>query len=200
MANNKHIVLDLDDPRTAMVADVISNKTAKKIVSYLADREASETEISKELGIPSNTVNYNIKKLLETGLIVKTKKYFWSVKGKKIPMYRVAKKSIVISPKSSGTITSVLGALVGTSVIALGLKVFSKNNVVQLTKDVDDSIVLERAGDVAVSSSDSLGIVAPEYFPEAAQAVAQAPEIWIWLLLGGVIALTIFMILNWRKL
>ena len=83
----KQIVFDLDDPRISNLADVISNKTSKKILNYLAEKESSETEISIDLKLPANTVNYNIKKLLETGLIEKTKNHFWSVKGKKILIY-----------------------------------------------------------------------------------------------------------------
>jgi len=43
MTNNKHIMLDLDDPRIAKIAEVISNKTAKKIV-------LSPKEITSMLG------------------------------------------------------------------------------------------------------------------------------------------------------
>ncbi len=76
MVNKKHIMLDLDDPRVGKIADVISNKTAKKIVGYLADNEVSEAEIVRDLKLPANTVNYNIKNLLEAGLIERTKKFF----------------------------------------------------------------------------------------------------------------------------
>ena len=61
MASKKYIMLELDDEKLKVLTDVLSNKTAKKILEYLADKEASETEISNELKIPANTVNYNIK-------------------------------------------------------------------------------------------------------------------------------------------
>ena len=81
------INLDLDDPRIGKIADVISNKTTKKILSMLADSSdfgLSESEISNKLEIPANTVNYNVKKLEEVGLIEKTRKILWSEKGKRI--------------------------------------------------------------------------------------------------------------------
>ena len=57
------IMIDLNDPRTEKIADVISNKTSKKILTLLADNELSESEIAKGIGAPMNTVGYNIKKL-----------------------------------------------------------------------------------------------------------------------------------------
>ena len=60
--------LNLDDEKLAGLADVLGNKTAKRIVSYLADKEASESDIVRDLQLPANTVNYNIKKLNQLGL------------------------------------------------------------------------------------------------------------------------------------
>ena len=184
----KQIVFDLDDPRISNLADVISNKTSKKILNYLAEKESSETEISIDLKLPANTVNYNIKKLLETGLIEKTKNHFWSVKGKKILIYRVANKKIVISPKSSSVLTSILGSLVVTGLIAIGIKSYAQ-----------DAVVSEAGKEMAVAGS-SAGMVAPEIIPRTFEVASQMPEVWIWFLFGGIVALIIFLVLNWRKL
>jgi len=80
------------------IAEILKNKTCKKILDYLVDRrEASEKDIADGLGMAINTVEYNLKKLIGSGLIKKTSNFFWSVKGKKIPMYKLAKKHIIIS-------------------------------------------------------------------------------------------------------
>ncbi len=94
------INVDLDDPRTGKIAEAISNKSCKKILALLADKEMSQKDISDKLGMPLNTVEYSLKKLIDAGLVEKSKNFFWSVKGKKIPMYRVADKKIIISPKT----------------------------------------------------------------------------------------------------
>ncbi|MEM0465506.1 MAG: beta-propeller domain-containing protein [Candidatus Pacearchaeota archaeon] len=100
--DDKFILMGIDDDRSKDIADVISNKTCKKIIDYLSEvREASEKDISDALSIPINTVEYNLNKLIKTGLVEKAKNFFWSRKGKKINMYKLAKKHIVISPKSS---------------------------------------------------------------------------------------------------
>ncbi len=99
--NEKYLLFSLEDEQSKKLGEIISNPTCKKIVSFLAEKEASETDIAKELKIPLNTAEYNIKKLLEAGIIEKAKDYLWSAKGKKINAYKVANKLIVISPKKT---------------------------------------------------------------------------------------------------
>ena len=73
---------------TRKLAEILGNKTCKKIIEYLSEqKEASETDIAKALQIPLNTTEYNLKKLIHIGLVEKTQNFFWSVKGKKIPIY-----------------------------------------------------------------------------------------------------------------
>lgn len=100
--DDKFILMNMDDEGSKKVAEVLGNKTCKKILNYLTDNSnKSEEDISKELKIPINTVEYNLKKLLNAGLIKKSSKFFWSKKGKKIVLYNLAKKHIIISPKNS---------------------------------------------------------------------------------------------------
>ena len=126
MTNRKYLMFDLDDDKLSLLTDVLSNKTSKKILEYLADKEASEGEISQDLNLPANTVNYNIKNLVGAGLIEKSKDWFWSVKGKKIPYYKVANKKIIISPKSGSNTKTLLSALLATGIGALLIKWFFK--------------------------------------------------------------------------
>ena len=101
MADDKFIMFGLDDEKSKYLAEILANKTCKKIIDYLSEiNEASEKDISNALSMPINTVEYNLNKLIKAGLVEKTKNFFWSIKGKKIPMYKLAKKHIVISPKS----------------------------------------------------------------------------------------------------
>lgn len=71
--SKKYLMFSLDDERAKDLADVMSNKTSKKIVDYLAEKDASVSDIAGDLKMPLNTVDYNVKKLLKTGLIEKKK-------------------------------------------------------------------------------------------------------------------------------
>ncbi|MBR9704825.1 helix-turn-helix domain-containing protein [Candidatus Pacearchaeota archaeon] len=100
MKDEKFILMDLDDERSKDIAEVLGNKTCKKIIDFLSEtKEASEKDISDGLGVPINTVEYNLKKLIKSGLVDKSKNFFWSRKGRKITMFKLAKKHIIISPK-----------------------------------------------------------------------------------------------------
>lgn len=130
--------MNLNDERSKHVAEILANKTCKKIIDYLAEtKEASEKDVSDALKMPINTVEYNLKKLLKSGLVEKTKNFFWSKKGKKIPMYKLAKKHIVISPSNSkkpdmSLLKTLIPVIVISAVILMAvLLMFPKENVIQ---------------------------------------------------------------------
>lgn len=119
----KNISLALDDERTGKVAEVLSNKSCKKLLSYLTENEASETELAEDLDMPANTVNYNIKKLKDAGL-VEEKDHFWSKKNKRVPVYGVANKKIIISPKKSSRIKSSLPLILVSALFSMFILLF----------------------------------------------------------------------------
>src|SRR3989338_2079201 len=119
------ILVELDDPRTGKIADAISNKTAKKILGALSEKEMSESELAKILETGLNTIEYNIKKLVEAGLIEKVGGFLWSIKGKRIYRYRVVNKKIVILPKK--IIRGVLPAVLISGIVAFGIKLWSNS-------------------------------------------------------------------------
>ena len=74
---DKFIMVSLDDEKSKAVAEVLSSKTCKSIIGYLAEnKEASEKDLSDKLNIPLNTIEYNLKKLIESGFVQKRKNFF----------------------------------------------------------------------------------------------------------------------------
>jgi len=122
MKDDKFILMGIDDADD--VADALRSKTAKKILDFLADeKEASEKDIADGLGMPINTVEYNLKKLIKAGFVKKSKNFFWSVKGKKIEVYKLAKKHIIISPNKTKPTMSYLKTLLPVLVAVLAVVV-----------------------------------------------------------------------------
>ena len=197
MKNENFMLISLEEEKSKTIAKVIGSKTCKKIINYLTEaKEASQKDLSDALKIPLNTLEYNIKKLLESGFIQKTKNFFWSKKGKKIIMYELSKKSIVISHKKSNLqkLKSILPAFILTAAGTFALGVFSKiksiqnfpknNDILYATKELGEDYARSIPVNELISSS---------------QAVQSSP-VWIWFLLGSLIAITIISIVNWRKL
>lgn len=192
MANS--IMVDLDDSRIDKIADVISNKTVKKILGLLAEKELSETEIANSLSIPLNTVGYNIHKLEEVGLIEKVKGFLWSVKGKRIHKYRVSNRKIIISPRNilKGIIPSVLIS----GAIALGIKswIDSKiavNDMAQATEGARD-MALEKS----VSAADNGLNAIVQTVPDMGNVLIIAQNSWLWFFAGALFGLLVFLVWN----
>src|SRR4030042_1138609 len=132
MEEDSFMLVSLNDEKSKEIAEVLSSSTCKKIINYLAQhKEASQKDLSDALKIPMNTLDYNIKKLLNSGFIEKRKNFFWSKKGKKIIMYELSNKSIIISPKKSPSkkIKSILPAFIITLAGTFAIWVFERMNL-----------------------------------------------------------------------
>jgi len=194
MASEKYLLFSLDDEKSKKLGEVISSSMCKKIVNLLAESELSETEISKELKVPINTVEYNLRKLIEAGMIERAK-HWWSVKGKKIDTYKVANKLIVISPRKSvvGKLKSIVPVAL-ISGIFIGIVAWYYNSGVQVfAKNEFDRVAESGASGVLTASSGA----------SMANSVAQTitfTNAWEWFLIGSISTIILFLILNWRKL
>lgn len=184
------IMVDLDDPRTGKIADAISNNTCKKILTVLSEKEFSEGDIAKKLNIPLNTVGYNIKKLVEAGLIEKSKQFFWSIKGKKILTYKLSNKKIIISPKTM--IRGIIPTIIISGLIALSIRFISisQQSFTAMQKEADK--IATEVGSAAEISTPAV--------QEGTEVIATTmSSAWLWFLTGALTALFIFLIWNWIR-
>ena len=188
----KYIAVDLNDENSERIAEILGNKTCKKILNLLSEKELSEGDIAKELKIPLNTVDYNVKKLADSGLIDKAKNFFWSVKGKKIGTYKIANKLIVISPKKSNVYSKLKGIVpvilisgILTAFVAWYSKVkFFAGEGLQKVAEAGEKDLIAPATQEAISK----GMAALYLNP------------WIWFLIGSLMAIIAFILWNWKKL
>ncbi|MEK6875465.1 MAG: helix-turn-helix domain-containing protein [Nanoarchaeota archaeon] len=197
----KYLLVSMEDEGVKQLAEVLGNKTCNKIIDFFAEtKEASEKDISDALHIPMNTTEYNLKKLLQAGLIEKAKNHFWSRKGKKIVLYKLSNKSIIISPKNSrlsSKIKSLLAVLGISALITLTLRSFTlaltaSNNFYKGVQDTAESSIMAGAEKAAESTPASV-------IQNSGDWISLYPN-WAWFALGAGITIIIFAILNWRKL
>ena len=203
MAEEKFVMVSLEDPKMKSLSEVLGNKTCKKIIDYLSEnKEASQKDLADALSMPINTVEYNIKKLVASGIVQKRKNFFWSKKGKKIVMYELSNKSIVISPKKSvgekmkGLLPGFLLTLAGT----FAIYVYERIKNVRPSYDSLNSIVSEKAIEEGVFAAKS-GEIMQDTVSHAGEILSYSPSpFWVWFLAGGLIALFVVSLVNWRKL
>ncbi len=200
-----YISIDLNDPRMKHLSEVFGNESCKKILNLLAEKELTETDISKELKMPLNSVDYNIKKLVRAGLI-ESGSHWWSVKGKKMPSYRVSNKKIVISPRRISS--SFIVPLVMTVVV--GFLGVSKYLGSVAERSLTRGIIQTPVADVAVNevSLKTMGAVneiagAASIFNDSTLQVASNAGFFAslssfeWLMIGIWIGSVLFFVLNY---
>ncbi len=187
----KYLLFSLDDEKSKALGEAISNPSCKKIVNFLAEGESSASEIAENLGMPLNSVDYNLKKLVGAGIIEKSKGFLWSVKGKKIENYRVVNKMIVISPKKTTNIYSKLKGIVPVIIISAILTA-----VIGWYYNMTSSGVAVKSAEFA--GTDLLAAVPEQTGEILANASYFVP--WAWFAIGGAVALILFLIWNWKKL
>lgn len=184
-----YIVASLEDKKAKQLGQIISNEKARKILSLLAKKRATESEISRELKLPISTTNYNMKQLLKAGLIT-IKGSYYSKKGNKVNVYSIAKKLILIAPKAVSIARSKIKTILPAALIAAALA-----GIVKLIYSVP--FQMRMAADKAI------GIM------PAAEEVARVPleipvqtfstQYALFFLAGALIALGIYMLISWRK-
>lgn len=186
------ITLSLGEPRLKEISEVLSNKTCNNILDLLAQRDATITEISQELKIPLNTAEYNVKKLIKADLI-KSTSHWWSVKGKKMPIYAVSNKEIIISPKRNIS-TKYIAAFLITGLASLIIKTFTSSQVTTDTL-LGASKVSGAEESLLYASSD----VATDLAQRSVDSLIQVSgsiggiQAWQWFLLGTWFAIVLFM-------
>jgi len=194
MTEKKYMVISIDDPRMGNISEILKNETCKKIISYLSENiEASEKDLVDALKVPASTVEYNIKKLLQSGFIQKRKNFFWSKKGKKIVMYEISNKSILISPKNSSIekVKSLVPGFLITVAGTFALFVYEKINSTGFSQNTQDYAAQTTQKVVAEN--------VPQITSSIPNLINLSP-LWISFLIGGILALFIFAMVNWRKL
>ena len=207
MDEEKYLMVSLKEEKTKMIAEVINNKTCKKILNLLAEsykKELSQEDISKELKLPLNTVGYNIKKLVESSLIKESRNFFWSRKGKKIKMYKLSNKFIIIAPrkKSSNILKGLIPTVLISGAAAFLIKLYYSGTNYVIQKTFDSGIGVGEKTIDAVSSGGELGIESvTKRAPEFVNALNAVPSnVWLFFFLGALFGLLVFLILNWKNL
>lgn len=175
---NTFLLLSLEEEKAKKLATVISNEVCRRLLDCLAKKEATETELSRELNIPISTIHYNLKQLLESGL-VKADEFHYSEKGKEVNHYSIANKYIIIAPKTTESLANKLKSILPVFAI-----VSVAGIIIQLTTSSMQSTVVEEA---------KAPIIYSALLNDSAKYVYVQPDIALWFAIGALFALVVYL-------
>lgn len=197
----KFLLMSLDEKKSKKLAQAVSNESCRKILNYLANKEGTETEISKELNIPLSTVHYNLQQLIKTGLVI-VEEYHYSKKGKEINHYKLANKYIIIAPKQKDNknIKDVLKKIIPVGaiiVVIAAIMRFFNGMTASLSNDASKPAIMNRTLEISADYSNELA----RSTPQAVNAtISNTNSLWskpsIWFLIGGLSFLILYLLIE----
>lgn len=155
----KNVLISLGDARMKDIAEVLGSKSCVRILDLLGEEDLTVSELSSRLKMKLGTVDYNVKKLVDAGL-VESVDHWWSVKGRKMKVYRASDRRIVISPRRNGGVRALIWVgLVGVVSLVARSFVFDSGRdvafdeaVLQAAPKVESLAVNAGASDVVARS------------------------------------------------
>ena len=194
--DNAFLLVSLEEEKAKKLAQVITNDVCRSILDRLVKKEATETELSRALGVPISTVHYNIRQLVESGLVV-AEEFHYSEKGREVNHYKLANKHIIITTKPSekeslpAAVRKVLPVFLITVVAAGVLHLLTRAMTVfeGTAERVTQPFAATKIQQVAYNASDTAA-------QAAARIAAQQPSVSValWFIVGAMFALAALVI------
>lgn len=193
------LLVSLEEEKAKKLANVIGSDTCRRILDSLAKSGATESELSRSLGIPISTVHYNLRQLVDAGL-VHAKEFHYSEKGREVNHYSLANKYIIISPSAESLplrLRRLLPVVFVVGALSVALQLFSRGLSAPLAQQAAvQPMASEAAKDAFVKTAVSS---AAEGAAAAVQpAVSAAPglfqSIGLWFFLGAMAALFVYVL------
>ncbi len=180
----KFILVSLNEKKSKDIAIVMSNETARKILDHLTEKEkVSPLELSKRLHVPLSTITHALKLLEKENFIIRAD-HAWSEKGRKVSLYSLAKKMILIVPKGydwKESMKKILPVFLIGAALTIALKIYSPS-----TQTVQaESAMMDRSIETSLTTTNTFVLPMDAWF--------------YTLLLTGIIILILFSIDLWRK-
>lgn len=200
------LMVSLEEEEAKKLAQVISNDSCRKILDYLSNSKATESELAEKLNIPISTVHYNLKHLVESKL-VEAEEFHYSQKGKEVLHYSIANKYVIIAPKAASegimnklrSIIPAIGIIGALSIIiqySSGLIGNSANYaagpMMKAAPAVTPMLSTAReSAETAIQTAENAAPSASSYI----SSVGQFPGIWF--AVGAIVCLSIYLLIDY---
>ncbi|MCX8147034.1 MAG: helix-turn-helix domain-containing protein [Candidatus Woesearchaeota archaeon] len=211
------LMVSLEEEKAKKLAQVISNDTCRRILGYLANKKATESELAAALGIPLSTVHYNLKHLVENRL-VEAEEFHYSKKGKEVLHYGLTNKYVIISPKGvsetfKDKLKSIIPAVAIVGAIAFALQLaqrFFRVSVAkatvaapispapQMTAEATQPM-LKTVADTGMQAAQQTTIAAKPIVQETILQQIQTQPIWLWIVMGAILFIIFYFLFEYIR-
>lgn len=203
MADKKFLMLSLEDKATKKVANAVSNESCRKILDVLSDKDATESGVAQKLGIPLSTVHYNLRQLVDAGL-VSAEEFHYSTKGKEVLHYKLANKYIIITPREVTGIRGKLRRILPITFIAGGAALVAQLVADYVSLPPQEAAMMQPVVMESAMLKTAAAPAADAMYSAAGQAPAHALswgsfEVALWFFIGSLAALLIHTFLMKRE-
>jgi DNA-binding transcriptional ArsR family regulator len=204
MSKEKFLLVSLSESKAKELAQAITNETCRKILDYLAEKDATESELAEKLILPISTVHYNLQQL-QKGNLVTVEEFHYSQKGKEINHYKLANKYIIIAPKSTYGIKEKLKSILPVAlIIAVGTLIIQFVSIIGSTARNAPMTLSEAAPIVGSKTADQAASYSKEIVQETTNSIVSSNQsilsnIALWFLIGAVSSLIIYLIVGWIR-
>jgi DNA-binding transcriptional ArsR family regulator len=178
MSKESFMLVSLNEDKAKKLAQVISNPTCIKILDYLAGKDATESQVAKDLKLPLSTVHYNLQQLVAAKLVV-VDEFHYSEKGREVNHYSLANKYIIIAPKDDPSFLANLKKYMPIAIITIGgavilktMQLLSANGASSLASGASPMMAKSVAQEVAYDAAADVGVEAGQ---ETLLMAASAP-------------------------
>jgi len=212
------LLMSLEDERAQKIANILSNKSCSKILDFLTENEATESEIAKKLNLPISTVHYNLQQLLKAELII-WEKYHYSEKGKEVKHYTVANKYIIITPKgkSEGFLDKIKSIIPTFFLIGIGAGIINWYNNIKSNTLMASTYQAEVVQDAAPEMFRAKAIIIENSSAQGIEMMADNVgsgtinesffsnylnvfyEYWFWFIIGAIFGVTVYLLIDWIR-
>lgn len=184
------------------IGQVIGSESCRKILDSLTSQPASTSQLAERLGLALTTVQYDVERLLEAGLI-RVERVARTEKMREMKIYGPVRKLIVVVPEklAGGSPTDLLKRYLGAF-----LGILFVGALVELLPAFGGGLgappaTAPQAMDEAAGAAErSLPLAAPAAAPEPAfLATPPEPHYGLWLIVGGALALALLGLAGWVR-
>ena len=168
------------------------------------------------MSIPLPTAHYNTQQLLKAN-IIEIKDFLWSEKGKKIQLYQLSNKLIIIAPRGTQTssfsdkLKEIIPAAIGGFLVSIGIYAYQIFNQSMLKttdhefsgiiqKSIPETVLESRMADTALSAaSNTTAQMQQTIATGTLTGFPNLPNYALWFLLGVIFTIILYTLVSYMR-